>query len=233
MKTIIFITFGLLIISWLSFYIKGKRFALRSRLRKADAIIVLAGTRGNLKFIDSKISTAVHLYHKEWAPYIICSGRFSAKVASSKEPNLITLVELQEAVMNRRIQEKDILKATKTWDIDLGAKYMQDKALAMGIPAGNILVENESLHTRENAEYTLALLKKLNLTSIILVTSAFHQLRTYLTFSKVFSPHNIQIINYADFNGWNSATWFLSKANRKLVDSEAERIKLYKKKGHL
>jgi hypothetical protein len=67
------------VLFWLIFYIRGWRFALRDRLKKADAIIVLAGTHGNIKFLDGKIATAVKLYHEGWAPYIIGSGRFSAK----------------------------------------------------------------------------------------------------------------------------------------------------------
>ncbi|PRX40895.1 DUF218 domain-containing protein [Planifilum fimeticola] len=111
---------------------------------------------------------------------------------------------------------------------------MRDKALAMGVPAENILVENESLHTRENAEYVLTLLKKHHFSHVILVTSPFHQLRTYLTFAKVFQPYDIEITNYyADTGEWHPATWFLSKEHRNLVSSEVERIKLYKAKGDL
>ena len=36
---------------WLTLYLKGRRFALRDRLHQADAIVVLAGTRGNIKFL--------------------------------------------------------------------------------------------------------------------------------------------------------------------------------------
>lgn len=235
MKTILLlvslITLSLLA-AWIVFYIKGRRFALRNHLRKADAIVVLAGTRGNIRFLDDKIHTAVSLYHQGWAPYLICSGRFSAKVTDT--PNLIPFEGLNVAAMNGRIQEKDIMNAAKTWDINLGASYMHNKALAMDIPPEAVLVENESLHTRENAEYVLTLLKKYNLSRVILVTSPFHQLRTYLTFAKVFQPHNIEIINfYADSGVWHPATWFLSKEHRKLVNSEVERIKLYKAKGDL
>ena len=49
---------------WLSFYTQGRRFALRDKLKRADAIIVLAGTRGNIKFLHGKINTAVRLYHQ-------------------------------------------------------------------------------------------------------------------------------------------------------------------------
>jgi len=236
MKTILFLI-GFIILSlsatWSIFYIKGRRFALRDRLRKADAIVVLAGTRGNIKFLDGKISTAVSLYHQGWAPYMICSGKFSAKVDGTKL-NLIPLEELQAAAMNGRIQEKDIINASKTWDANLGAHYMRSKALAMGVPPEAILIEDESLHTRENAEYVLRLLKKYNFSHIILVTSPFHQLRTYLTFAKVLQPHDIEITNfYADTGEWHPTTWFLSKKHRKLVNSEKERIKLYRAKGDL
>ncbi len=149
----------LLLAFWLFLYTKGKQFALRDCLRKSDAIVVLAGTRGNVKFLNSKVQTAVHLYREGWAPYIICSGRFSAKVDSHK-PQLIPLKEIEEAARNGRIQEKDIANASEKWDMSLGAEYMRDKALTMNVPPGNILIENESLHTRENAEYVLDLLKK-------------------------------------------------------------------------
>ncbi|MDQ0418002.1 uncharacterized SAM-binding protein YcdF (DUF218 family) [Croceifilum oryzae] len=235
MKTLFFIV-GLVIITtilWVILYIKGKRFALRNQLQKSDAIVVLAGTRGNIEFLNSKIYTAVQLYRKGWAPYIICSGKFSAKV-DSHYPNLIPLEEIQEAVTNGRIQEKDVGVASTKWDASLGSEYMRHKALNMGIPAEHILIENKSLHTRENAEYVLEVLKENNLSRIILVTSAFHQLRTFLTFSKVFQPHGIEIINYyADEGEWHPNTWFFSKRNRKLVNSETQRIRLYRAKGDL
>lgn len=69
---------------------------------------------------------------------------------------------------------------------------------------------------------------------VILVTSPFHQLRTYLTFAKVFQPYNIEIINYyAETGEWHPLTWFLSTQHRKLVKSEQERIKKYRAKGDL
>lgn len=36
----------------------------------------------------------------------------------------------------------------------------------------------------------------------ILITSPFHQLRTYLTFAKVFHPYSIEIINYYAGKAW-------------------------------
>ena len=217
---------------WLGFFLKGRRFALRDKLQHADAIVVLAGTRGNIEFLNGKLRTAVRLCKTGWAPYIICSGRFSVKVTTT--PNLISDEEIQDAVIAGRIQEKDVKGAVKTWDIGLGAEYMREQAIHMGISQQAVLVEQQSLHTRENAEYVLALLKKCDMHSIILVTSPFHQLRTYLTFAKVFQQDNIKILNYyAETNEWHPASWFLSTKNRKLVKSEVERIKTYREKGDL
>ncbi len=217
---------------WLVFYIQGRRFALRDTLKKVDAIIVLAGTRGNIKFLDGKIDTAVKLYHEGWAPYVIGSGKFSVKVTET--PQRIPLEELQAAVIKGRIREKDVKSAKEKWDTGLGATYIRKKAIQLGVPQANILVENESLHTRENAEYVLEILKRQNMRRVILVTSPFHQLRTYLTFAKVFRPYDIEIVNYyADADDWNPALWFLSKEHRRLVKSEQERIKIYRAKGDL
>jgi uncharacterized SAM-binding protein YcdF (DUF218 family) len=222
----------LLILLWLPFFLKGRRFALRDHLRPADAIVVLAGTRGNLAFLQGKIRTAVQLYRAGWAPKIICSGKFSAKVTET--PTLMPIPELQAAVAQGRLQERDVAPAAKTWDIALGACYMRDQAIQMGVPPEAVLVENDSLHTRENAEMVLALLQQYHMRRIILVTSPFHQQRTSLTFAKVFQPHGFEIINhYAETGEWHPATWFLSSEHRKLVKSEEERIKTYRAKGDL
>jgi uncharacterized SAM-binding protein YcdF (DUF218 family) len=219
-------------IFWLALAIEGQRFALRDRLHKADAIIVLAGTRGNIKFLQGKIATAVRLYQEGWASSLICTGKFSVKVTET--PTLIPVEALREAVTAGRLQEKDVVPAATTWDTGLGACYMRDQAIAMGVPPQSVFIEQESLHTRENAEYVLRLLKQHQMRRIILVTSPFHQQRTYLTFAKVFQPHDIQIMNYyAEADEWHPLTWFFSAEHRKLLKSEKERIRMYRAKGDL
>jgi hypothetical protein len=147
-------------------------------------------------------------------------------------PQLIPLEELHTAVAQGSIQEKDVKSAKEKWDTGLGASYICEKAIQSEVPQTHILVEDRSLHTRENAQHLLEILKRENMRRVILVTSPFHQLRTYLTFAKVFQPYNIEIINYyAD--DWNPAFWFLSKEHRRLVKSEQERIKVYRAKGDL
>lgn len=221
-----------LVFTWFNFYRRGKRFAVRDRLQQADAIVVLAGTRGNIRFLDGKICTAVSLYQQGWAQRIICAGKFSVKVTDT--PTLIPLEELQAAAVAGRIQEKDVANAAQQWDTGLGAHYIAEQLMQKGVPSQAIWVEDKSLHTRENAEYVLATLRRHGMRRIILVTSPFHQLRTYLTFAKIFQLHSIDIINYyANTGEWHPATWFLSAENRKLVQSEMERIQIYREKGDL
>ena len=111
---------------------------------------------------------------------------------------------------------------------------MRNKAIQMGVPLEATLIEKESLHTRENAEYVLKLLQEHQMKQVILITTPFHQLRTYLTFAKVFQPHGIRMSNYyADSGEWHPMIWFLSKENRKLIKSEIERIRTYREKGDI
>ena len=73
--------------AWLTCYLRGRRFALRDHLQPADAIVALAGTRGNVKNLDGKIATAVRLYQEGWAPTILFAGRFSATVNGTSHPD--------------------------------------------------------------------------------------------------------------------------------------------------
>src|SRR5579883_546733 len=82
--------------------------------------------------------------------------------------------------------------------------------------------------------FDIQLAKEHNMHRLILVTSPFHQKRTYLTFAKVLQPHGITLFNYyADTGEWHPLTWFLRAEHRRLVTSERARIKLYRQKGDL
>src|SRR5258708_3842576 len=155
--------------TWLTLYLQGKRFALRDHLQHADAIVALAGTRGNIKFLDGKTDTAVRLYRAGWAPKLLFAGRFSAKVTDT--PQLIPREELELAAVTGRIERQNVPAAAQTWDVSLGACYMRDRAIQLGVPAKDILVESASLHTLENAQFTAKALAERGMRSVILVTS--------------------------------------------------------------
>ena len=223
---------GMGAVIWLYLYYYGRRYALRDRLRKADAIVALAGTLGDIRYLDSKVDTAVRLYHENWAPLIIFAGRFSHQATDT--PQLISAAELEAAVRAGRIDQESANEAVRSWDVGLDARYMRDRAIRAGVPATAILTENNSLHTMENAQFTMPLLAHQNAHRIILVAAPFHQLRSYLTFSKVYRGNGIDILNYAaDTSAWRPFRWFLSSRNRELVRGEAWRIKTYRAKGYL
>lgn len=216
------------IAAWRFLYKRGQQFALRDALRTSDAIVAVAGTRGNIKFLDGKVQTAVALYHAGWAPLLIFTGRFSKSVPGRAASELIPRNELEQAAKQGRISAADIEDAAQTWDMHLGASYMRDLAIKLGVPAEAIVVEEASLHTLENALFTLPILKERGAKRIVLVTSPFHQLRTFLTFNRVLQSSGIEIINhYADSDDWRPMTWFLSRTNRRLVRSELTRMRRY------
>jgi uncharacterized SAM-binding protein YcdF (DUF218 family) len=224
---------GLLAVAWIAFYLQGKRYALRDQLRRADAIIAIAGTVGNIEFIDGKTDTAIRLYREGWAPIVFFAGRFSHRVAGV-EPHLIPLAELDSAVRAGRIDVKTADDAIESWDVGLDAEYMRARAVSAGVPADAILIENTSLHTLENAQFSVPMLAERGVRNVILVAAPFHQLRAYLTFAKVYGERGIEVRNYAaDTMAWRPWTWFLSPDNRRLVHGEMHRIRAYQAKGDL
>ncbi len=216
-----------LILVFTLFYFIGKQFALRDKLQKVDAIVCLAGTRGNIEVLHERIETAIALYKKELAPKIIMSSKFSKKV--TKEFKQLDLSEINKYAKEGRITKDHVDFAYNNWDLDLGADYMKQYAVKKGVPSKNIIVENQSLHTGENAKFTTSILEKYNFKSIILVTSPFHQKRAFEEFSKILSLKHIRILNYAATSKrWNDFWWFISLNNLVLVFKEAKRIIQYK-----
>ncbi|MFD1773032.1 YdcF family protein [Paenibacillus rhizophilus] len=56
--------------------------------------------------------------------------------------------------------------------------------IGLGVDEQNILIENRSLNTEQNAEYTVELLKEQGLSRPVLVTSAFHMPRAVAEFRR-------------------------------------------------
>ena len=218
---------GAALAAYVLLYRLGQRVALRDPLRPADVIVAVAGTRGNLAYLDAKIRTAVRLYSDGWAPSILFSGRFSRKVGDQFAP--IPVDELEEAVAHGRIDPSDLPSARETWGAALGAHYMRERAIALGVPADRIIAEEQSLHTRENAAFTASLVAEYAMKRIILVTSPFHQLRTYRAFREALPQSTVEIINYhAETSEWHPTRWFLSATARQLVMGELRRIRKYR-----
>jgi uncharacterized SAM-binding protein YcdF (DUF218 family) len=106
--------------------------------------------------------------------------------------------------------------------------------LATGVPCENIIHENNSLNTKEQAYEVLKIAHKNNWRKLILVASHEHQFRAYLTFLRqiIDLKNNIVLFNSPSRNlGWfNDLGWGIRFER---IDKEFERINEYLLKGHL
>ncbi|WP_274364195.1 YdcF family protein [Paenibacillus thermotolerans] len=81
-------------------------------------------------------------------------------------------------------------------------------ALYTGVPKHDILVENESRSTYENAVYTKKLMTDKRLDSAVVVTSDWHERRTKFIFDKVYQGSGIELSycgapdSRSDFDEW-------------------------------
>lgn len=104
----------------------------------------------------------------------------------------------------------------------------------LGVAEENIIVEDKSQNTKEQAENIMKLARGKNWRKIILVASHYHQCRAFLTFLKAMNNAKlkIQIINAPAGN----LPWFAKNkwgTRFELLESEFEKIELYRKKGHI
>ncbi|MBM3209757.1 YdcF family protein [Candidatus Saccharibacteria bacterium] len=88
------------------------------------------------------------------------------------------------------------------------AEVMRSRAIAAGVPAGSIEVEEFSRTTRENAQNTTSILTRRNIQSVIVVTSEYHQRRTSLEMQRWFGEAiNVRSHPVAQDNQWDGLWW--------------------------
>lgn len=102
------------------------------------------------------------------------------------------------------------------------AEVMRSQALGSGVPASDILIEEYGETTRENAENTQDILAENGISSVILVTSGYHQRRAGLEFAK---RTETEVRNHpvASDKQW-SAWWWLTPGGWFLAISEFIKI---------
>ncbi len=110
------------------------------------------------------------------------------------------------------------------------AGAMKQQALAAGVPARAIVTDEKAETTYENAVNTKQLLGDKR--SIILVTSPYHQRRTYLTFHKVLGD-GYEILNASSFdNRWSKAAWWATPFGLYITASELGKVAYIYATGH-
>ena len=104
-------------------------------------------------------------------------------------------------------------------------EIMKRQAISLGVPAEAILVEPQSGTTDENAEQVALLMKESGLKSAILVTSAFHQRRASLHFTREFERHGLTFRNRpADDPSWDPTLWWTQPTSRTITFVELAKI---------
>jgi uncharacterized SAM-binding protein YcdF (DUF218 family) len=107
------------------------------------------------------------------------------------------------------------------------AEAMRRQALAEGVSASAILVEETSETTKQNAEKTKDLFEQHNIHSVVLVTSAYHQRRAGLEFGKR-AGADVRIVNHpVQSDAQWSPTWWLTPGGWWLATSEFFKIMVF------
>lgn len=107
------------------------------------------------------------------------------------------------------------------------AEAMRREARSLGIPDGDIITEELGATTKQNADNTQDILERNDVSSVILVTSAYHQRRAGLEFTKraagTVSVYNHPVMNDRQWSGF----WWLTPTGWYLALGEFVKIMLF------
>lgn len=104
------------------------------------------------------------------------------------------------------------------------AAAMRNISVKMGIPKGDILIEEKSEDTAQNAEYSAAIIREKGYGSMILVTSPYHQRRTMELFKNELGD-DFKIINRSAVDeDWRKKGWWQDEEGRILTIGELAKI---------
>ncbi|MEW6170175.1 MAG: YdcF family protein [Candidatus Omnitrophota bacterium] len=104
------------------------------------------------------------------------------------------------------------LALQKETGINLAKLY----AISLGVPEKNIILEEKSVSTLENARACKEIIDKLGLKSIILVTYPVHTKRVKFIFRKIL-PKDIKIITSCDLQSFNINGWWKDECQSRSV----------------
>ena len=147
---------------------------------------------------------AVELYKKGFAPYILPSGGIGPKLAK----------EIKAGISNWKSE----------WE------FLQNIALAEGVPKKAILKEDKALHTFDNAMLSKKVVEENNIEvkKAILICKAHHARRALLTYQTAFSSEvEFIVCPIVDDRDVRKDNWFLDEAKIDMVMSEVEKIGQY------
>jgi uncharacterized SAM-binding protein YcdF (DUF218 family) len=103
------------------------------------------------------------------------------------------------------------------------AAAMRSTALHSGVPAKDILVEESSVNTAENAKLSAPIITTMGAHNVILVTSPYHQRRASTNFHQALGDQ-VTIINHsATDSSWRKNSWWHDPYTVDLTMSELKK----------
>jgi uncharacterized SAM-binding protein YcdF (DUF218 family) len=110
------------------------------------------------------------------------------------------------------------------------AGSLRDAAIAFGVPPERIRTERISHSTREALLAVRPILASERVRSIVLVTSPYHQRRSYWAASRAL--YDIRILNWpAEPSFWSPESWWRNAPSRRIVLSEYLKLAYYVLRG--
>ena len=112
------------------------------------------------------------------------------------------------------------------------AEWMKKQAIESGVPERDILVQDRSRSTVEDAEFSLPIVKENKIRSLILVTSPAHTRRAKKVFNNLYSTDKIKVVVWPAQNSeFNPKDWWTRYEDRGLVVWEIVSSIFYLLKG--
>jgi len=119
---------------------------------------------------------------------------------------------------------KLILSGAALDDGPSNAAAMRYQAIQNGVPQSDILIDEDSTNTYQNAINSKLLLESLKAKKIILVTSPYHQRRASLTFKKVLGPDYLILNHSSTDSRWSKSHWYKTAFGYHISISELRKI---------
>ena len=170
--------------------------------KKSDLIIVLGGSS------HKPSETAALLYHAGLAPQILATGRYSL-------------------ALGRFAHEKVKVDKYKG-NFETESDFIENILRMQDVPAEAIIKESNSMHTMENAEFSAALLKELNLPvkRAILCCKAYHARRALMHFSCHFPGVQFYVVPSGN-DGLTAHNWYQTEKGYHQILSEVKKCGTY------
>ena len=104
------------------------------------------------------------------------------------------------------------------------AQIMALAAEKQGVPRSAIILDEAAANTRQNASGVATIMSREKFTSIILVTSPYHQRRADITFRRELGP-SVTIINHSSVDqAWRRSKWWATPYSRNITLSELQKV---------